>query len=165
MSVRLCCLLLVSAYASAAFAAHPGPVTVEFVDAEKFTDVKERWLASSPEKNGHLAALRRHVETKAARYLAPGQSLRIEFTDIDLAGDLRPQLDPSLTDVRVVSSVYPPRMRLRYTLRDAGGQVLDSGEARLSDIGFDTHSIGQASDPLRYEKRMLNQWLREQFDR
>lgn len=157
-------ILVATLWAGAALAADAtGPVTVEFVNAEKFTDVNERWLPSAPEKNAHLAALRRHVEKKAAKYLAAGQTLRVEFTDIDLAGDHKAQTNPQLHDVRMVSGLYPPRMSLRFVLRDASGQELQAGEAKLSDIGFDSHSAGLSSDPLRYEKRMLDKWLRQQF--
>lgn len=157
-SVALASLLLAAAGVQAA-----GPVSVEFVNAEKFTDVNDRALKTSPEKNTNLAALRKHVETKGAKYLKPGQSLAISFTDIDLAGDHKPQLSPQMQDVRVVTGLYPPRMSFNYVLKDATGQVLTSGEAKLSDVGFDTHSAGLSSDPLRYEKRMLDKWMRAEF--
>mgnify|MGYP001171473461 CR=1 FL=1 len=157
-SVALASLLLAAASAQAA-----GPVSVEFVNAEKFTDVNDRALKTSPEKNTNLAALRKHVETKGAKYLKPGQTLAISFTDIDLAGDHKPQLSPQMQDVRVVTGLYPPRMSFNYILKDASGQVLKSGEAKLSDVGFDTHSAGLTSDPLRYEKRMLDKWMRAEF--
>lgn len=157
-SVALASLLLAAASAQAA-----GSVSVEFVNAEKFTDVNDRALKTSPEKNTNLAALRKHVETKGAKYLKPGQTLAISFTDIDLAGDHKPQLSPQMQDVRVVTGLYPPRMSFNYILKDASGQVLKSGEAKLSDVGFDTHSAGLTSDPLRYEKRMLDKWMRAEF--
>lgn len=140
-----------------------GPVSVEFVDAEKFTDVNDRALKTSPEKNTNLSALRKHVESKGNKYLKPGQTLAISFTDIDLAGDHKPQLSPQMQDVRVVTGLYPPRMSFNYVLKDASGQVLKSGEAKLSDVGFDTHSAGLTSDPLRYEKRMFDKWMRAEF--
>jgi hypothetical protein len=149
--------------AACAQAAGPSPVTVEFVNAEKFTDVNDRYLKTSPEKNTNLVALRKHVETKGAKYLKPGQTLAISFTDIDLAGDHKPQISPQMQDVRLVTGLYPPRMSFNYALKDATGQVLRSGEAKLSDVGFDTHSAGLSSDPLRYEKRMLDKWMRAEF--
>lgn len=154
------CLLAGSALAADRAA---GPVTVKFVDAEKFTDVNDRALKTSPEKNSNLAALRKHVETKGTKYLKPGQTLAISFTDIDLAGDHKPQLSPQMQDVRVVTGLYPPRMSFNYVLKDASGQVIKSGEAKLSDVGFDTHSAGLTSDPLRYEKRMFDKWMRAEF--
>lgn len=158
--IALASLLLAAAGVQAA---GPAPVSVEFVNAEKFTDVNDRYLKTSPEKNTNLAALRKHVESKGTKYLKPGQTLAISFTDIDLAGDHKPQLSPQMQDVRLVTGLYPPRMSFNYVLKDATGQVLKSGEAQLSDVGFDTHSAGLSSDPLRYEKRMLDKWMRAEF--
>ena len=146
-----------------AAAAVSGPVTVEFVQPEKFSDVKDRLTRTAPEKNPNLHNLRKHTEMRAARYLQGGQTLLIQFTDIDLAGDHLPQLDPALFDVRVVTGLYPPRFKLNYSLRDADGTVIKSGQADLRDIGFDSSSPGNTSDPLRYEKRLLNKWLRKEF--
>lgn len=145
--------------------AKEGPVRVEFVNPEKFSDVNDRQFASRPDKNPNLHAIRKHAEERAARYLGAGQTLRLEFLDIDLAGDHRPQQSPQLSDVRLVTRLYPPRMHLRFELKDAQGQLIDSGEAKLSDLAFDTRSAGLGSEPLRYDMRMLDDWLRKQFRR
>ena len=107
--------------------------------------------------------MRKHTEKRAARYVQDGQTLLIEFTDIDLAGDHLPNIDPSLYDVRTVTGLYPPRIKLNYSLRNAAGTVLKSGQADLRDLGFDASSPGRSSDALRYEKRMLDKWLRKEF--
>lgn len=149
------CLLLWSA--SAAYA----EVSVTFVSPEKFSDVRDRQFASKPDKNPHLAAIRRYTEERATRYLPAGQSLSIRFTDIDLAGDHIPQTNPNLTDVRIVTSLYPPRMSFEYEIKDADGAVLKSDRVDLKDLAFDSSQTGFASDPLRFEKRMLDKWMRK----
>jgi hypothetical protein len=143
--------------------ASSGPVSVEFVNPEKFTDIKVGFLRTNVDNNSHLRALRRHLERRAATYIGPGQVLHIAVTDIDLAGDHTPQSNPALLDIRTVSNLYPPRINLNYTLSDALGAVVRSGEARLQDLGFDIGSGGNVSDPLRFEKRMLDKWLRREF--
>ncbi len=135
-------------------------VTVTFVAPEKFTDVRDRQFASKPDKNPHLAAIRRYTEKRAKRYLTKGQSLEIRFLDIDLAGDLRPQFHPELVDVRIVKSIYPPRMTFEYELKDDAGVVIKNERVELKDIGFDMNRTGLGNDALRFEKRMLDQWLR-----
>lgn len=161
MQARL--LLLALSLCSGIAVASDAPVSVEFVNPEKFTDVRDRRFSSRPDKNPNLRAIRKFAEKRAARYLDDGQTLRLEFLDIDLAGDHKPQISPELSEVRVVSRVYPPRMHLRFELKGAQGQVLDSGEVKLSDLAFDTRTAGFASDPLRYDTRMLDEWLRKQF--
>lgn len=162
--VALAAALGLAPQAPGADSALSGPVSVEFVNPEKFTDIKVGMLRTNVDNNAHLNGLRRHLEREAAGYLQPGQSLRIEVTDIDLAGDIRPHSNPALLDIRTVSNVYPPRMNLNYTLTDASGAVVRTGEARLKDLGFDIGSGGgRVSDPLRYDKRMLDKWLRSEF--
>lgn len=141
-----------------------GPVSVEFVNPDKFADVRDRMFPSKPEDNRHLNGLRKHMEKSAARYLANGETLLIRFVDIDLAGELLPQTNPSMLDVRTVTGTYPPRAKLNYELRNAQGSVIRSGDANLRDLGFDGHNGGMSSDPLRFEKRMLDKWLRKEFD-
>lgn len=156
---RICVLTaLVSAWP--VFANPTGAVTVEFVQPEKFTDINEQLTRSAPEKNAHLHNLRKYTETRAARYLTGGQTLEIRYTDIDLAGDHHPQVDPSMSDVRVVTSLYPPRLKFTWALHDAGGGVLKSGTEDLRDLGFETGSSANFGDALRYEKRMLDKWMR-----
>ena len=139
------------------------PVVVEFVNPENFSDIRDRQFPTKPEENPHLKNLRKHMEKSAARYVGPGQTLLIKFTDIDLAGDIEPHSNPNLLDTRTVKGVYPPRAKLNYVLSDAQGAVVKSGEADLKDLGFDAHNGGMSSDPLRFDKRMLDKWLRKEF--
>lgn len=140
-----------------------GPVTVEFVQPEQFTDVSDRMSRTAPDKNPNLHSLRKYTLTRAARYLQPGQTLTIAFTDIDLAGDFRPQLDPALSDVRLVTRLYPPRIKLNFVLHDGSGAVVKSGQADLRDLAFDSNYSGSSSEHLRFEKRMLDKWMRKEF--
>lgn len=138
-------------------------VVVEFVNPENFTDIRDRQFPSRPEENPHLNNLRKHMEKSAARFVGPGQTLLIKFTDVDLAGDIEPNSNPNLLDTRTVKGVYPPRAKLSYVLSDAQGTVVKSGDADLKDLGFDAHNGGMSSDPLRFDKRMLDKWLRKEF--
>jgi len=149
----------------AAAAATPagGPVTVEYVDPQGFTDIREGFRRPRVDGNPHLNALRKHFEKRVPRYLAAGQTLHIRVTDVDLAGDHRAQTNPWLLDVRLVTNVYPPGISLNYTLKDPAGAVLRTGDARLRDLGFDIGSGGPVADPYRYEKRMLDKWLYREF--
>jgi hypothetical protein len=88
----------------------------------------------------------------------------VVITDIDRAGDFEPAMH-RMGDVRVVRDLYPPGIALRFTLRDAAGQVLAEGERRLTDLGFMTASVGAAlrTDPLQHEKRLVDRWVRDEL--
>ncbi|MGC4071324.1 MAG: DUF3016 domain-containing protein [Nibricoccus sp.] len=88
----------------------------------------------------------------------------ISISDIDLAGDFEPWRGPQFTDVRVVKDLYPPRVNLSFKLTDASGTVVKEGERQLRNLSFQmTATPAFSSDSLRYEKALLDNWLRDEF--
>lgn len=152
-------LLALPLYSAVAFA---GPVEVQFVDPEAFTDIRDRRFSTPIDKNPNLNGIRRHIEHSAKRYLVGGQTLLVQFNDIDLAGDIEPGVSP-YGELRMVRRMYPPRMSFQYTLRDAMGAEVRSGNVELRDVGFMDSVSGRRSDSLRYEKQMLDQWMRQEL--
>ena len=50
-------------------------------------------------------------------------------------------------------------IQLRYSV-ESQGKVLRSGESRVADMSYLTHYNRYPSgEPLRYEKRMLDEWF------
>lgn len=148
LAFGLCALAAGSATAAAA--------TVSFVEPEHFTDVP----FSHVERERVLKELSGHFD-KLAASLPTGQQLKVEVLDVDLAGITRPTM--SQPELRILNGGADwPKMRFRYTI-EQGGQVLKSGEAKLSDMNY-MHSINRYSSgtTLRYEKQMLDSWFREQ---
>jgi hypothetical protein len=138
-------------------------VTVVFDHPEKYRDIKDHDFDSDNERGREhfLPMLKEHIEKEAGRLLAPGQKLTITFTDIDLAGDFEPWRGPQLSDVRIVKSIYPPRMDFSFKLTDENDQVLKEGEEKLVDLAYQMRITRSFSDDvLRYEKDMFSDWLR-----
>ncbi|WP_420995631.1 DUF3016 domain-containing protein [Cupriavidus sp. 30B13] len=136
-----------------------GKLSVTFVDAQHYTDAAYTHPYASDKD---LAAVEgdifRHLQKLARRGLPPGDTLKIEVLDIDLAGRFEPWRFPG-TDLRVVRDITWPRMTLRYTL-SRGDRVLASAEERISDMNFMmSANLYPDSDPLRYEKAMLDDWF------
>ncbi len=138
-----------------------GPVSVSWGDPAQFSELRfsgNRWEAA---RGDWVHQLAEYTRTSAARQLAPGEKLEINIADITRAGRYEPWLGPQLDHVRMIRDRYPPRMTLTYTLYDANGRVLAQNERKLSDLGFlmGSSPLSQA-DPLRYEKRMIDDWVR-----
>jgi Protein of unknown function (DUF3016) len=136
-------------------------VQVQFVQPEKFADIRDQ--AFSRERN--LEALKQHLQHAAAPYVSDGQTLKIDVLDVDLAGE--PKLDVRRNDVRVLKGKADwPRIDLRYTL-EAPGQPARSGQASIRDMDYLQHASASryATEPLRYERRMLDEWFRTEFSR
>jgi Protein of unknown function (DUF3016) len=132
-----------------------GTVSVSFVEPARFRDVRDAHLQS----DANLATLRRHIEEAAAPYVADGQALRVEVTDVDLAGEV---IHGGPTQpVRVLrGSADWPRIELRYVL-EAPGQAPVAGRAQVQDMSYLQRASGlRLGIELPYERRMLDEWFR-----
>lgn len=163
-------LLLTAALTAvtAAFAsASPSPprVSVDWTDPTKFAEVRDSPSMSASRRwpTEWLDQLATHLQRRADRVLPPGDRLSVTFTDIKRAGTFEPWRGPRWDDVRIVKDLYPPRIDLHFTLTDADGHVLREGQRTLRDPAFLTRGIADPSDPLRYEKRLLSDWLKKEF--
>jgi hypothetical protein len=128
-------------------------VTVKFIEPERFSDLPfTAW-----DREDVLKELTEHF-TKLGARLPPGQNLRIDVKDVDLAGRMYPSRRAQ--DLRVIrNGAEWPRLDLHYVI-ESDGQVVRSGDAELRDMAFMQH-IGRYSDgdSLRYEKRMIDEWF------
>jgi hypothetical protein len=80
-------------------------------------------------------------------------------TDVDLAGRFE-WWRPYAYDVRILRDITWPRIKLRYALADGGRTVL-SAEEQISDLNYLMNAgVRSSSDPLKYEKAMLDDWFR-----
>jgi hypothetical protein len=140
-------LALVSSSASAA-------TTVNYVQPDKFSDVPfTPW-----EREDTLKQITDHFN-KLGESLPPGQDLRVDVLDIDLAGREIPSARNG-RDIRVMRGMADwPRMTLRYAV-EQNGQVVKSGESQIQDMDYQNHMNHYFdSDPFRYEKQMLDDWF------
>lgn len=133
-------------------------VTVSFEKPETFSDIKDNNGFRQPDQLKDLAA----YMVAAAGQALPGKEVRLDVTDVDLAGEVEP-VGRHGQWLRVMRSVTSPAITLRYEVRE-GGQVVRQGEARLRDMDYQNAFNHYASgDPLRYEKRMFDRWLKQEF--
>lgn len=143
-----------------------GPVTVSWTDPQEFGEIRYSRNRFEAERGDWVRGIARHLAKRAAGALGPGERLDVVITDIELAGDFEPGAGRS-DGVRIVRDIYPPRIDLSYTLYDASGDVADSGERSLRDIGFLHRHAGTvgSGDPLRHEKRLVDDWVRDELAR
>ena len=141
-----------------------GPVSVAWEDPAGFTEMRHsgnRWAAAEGNWLNNLAT---YMRKEAEETLPTGHRLELTIVDIQRAGRYEPWLGPQMQDTRIIRDMYPPRMTLTFKRLDAQGGVIEQGERKLSDSGFLTGSTRFGdSDPLRYEKSMLDDWLRREF--
>jgi hypothetical protein len=150
-------------FAPLALAAAEAAVKIDWTDPAQFADTRQSMCHSSVKPEEWLGQLARHVETRAAPLLAAGQRLDITITDVRRAGQCEPWRGPRGSDIRIIKEPYSPSIDLRYVLADADGKVVREGTEQLRDIAFLQRGTLNANDPLRFEKRMLDDWLRKAF--
>ena len=156
-------ILLVAGCATAASvndsASH---VSVTFVEPEKFTDARRAEL--EPTSKGVLGELQNFIVKTGTRYVPENMRLNIKVTNVDLAGDFELFRGPQADQVRISKGLYPPHIVLDFELVDSDGSVIKSGTRDLTDINYQLRSVSPREDALRYEKDILRDWLRSEFN-
>jgi hypothetical protein len=137
----------------------PGRVEVAFDHPENFTDVKDDAMGTDKGRDVILHDLSAYLVDRATSYIPAGDVLSVTFTDIDLAGDFEPWRGPEWSNVRVVKSIYPPALKFRWSVREASGKVLRQGSESIRDLSFDLRIPPDSTDPRRYEKAILSDWI------
>ncbi len=142
-----------------------GPVSVHWNDPATFTELRQssnRWAAS---EGNWLQDLAQYMRKRAQQQLAPGEKLDLIIVDIDRAGHYEPWHRAEMQDIRIIRDQYPPRMTVEFRHYDASGAVVAEGERKLTDPAFLLNASPiNDTDPLRYEKRMVDAWLRRELD-
>lgn len=138
---------------------------VIFFEPEKFTDVKDGFSETKKGRDAILDQIRDYLVSQAKKYVPEGQKLTVTINDIDLAGDFEPGRLSPFQDIRIVREIYPPKISLAFKLVDADGNELEHGTRELTDLTFMQKLSLNSNDPLRFEKTLLDDWLRTDLKR
>jgi Protein of unknown function (DUF3016) len=128
-------------------------VTIQFVHPERFTDFslqrRDVQYTATVFTQRMTEALQPVMESRF-----PGGQLRLQFTDIDLAGRRFSMASPP------TRSSMPPRFSFNFALRDRSGRTLASGSQRLVITERSSLSSNpNRSSRLTNESRTLARWL------
>lgn len=139
---------------------------VVFLEPEKFTDLRASHMSTDRDRDGYLEQIREFLLSQARHYVPEGCLLAVTISDVDMAGEFEPWLGPRWDEIRIVKDIYPPRISLAFRVTDAEGKVLKQGERKLRDFAFMMRiRMPSDNDPLRFEKALLEDWLRAEFPR
>lgn len=145
----------------------PDRVQIEWKDPKSYTDVRGANQSNKRFRENTFKKLEEYLEKLAAK-LPEGQNLKLTVTDVDLAGHVWPGHMVGMnfsSDVRMVKRVDIPRMNFSYQLLDNSGGVIKEGEEKLKDMSFQDHINKHFNDDaLRYEKKMLDDWFKDNFE-
>jgi hypothetical protein len=150
-----------SALAQPDSSAPPPGVVVSYSHPDQFTEMRTSPASQRSDIKSYLELLKSYIHKRASRVLAPGQNLAIVVTDVAFAGHYEPWTGAPGGWMRVVRRTFPPRIDLHFTLRDAQGKVVKEGTRKLTNSAFMDGPSLHDSDPLRYEKALIDRWLRK----
>lgn len=144
--------------------ANTSRVQVSWAPEQQLSEVKDNpmhrgWLRPKDWEK----TLGDYIAQRAENLLPPDQHLQLTIDDIKLAGSFEPWRGPDAQDIRFLKDIYPPSMNLHYRLTAADGSVIREGTSRLRDLAYLQHTVPTSTDQLRYDKRMLDDWLRREF--
>jgi len=112
--------------------------------------------------DARVNSLKGWLARDGAGLLPPGFSLYVTFTKVEFAARTEPWRGGGQGDVPVVRDLYPPRVALHFVMRDPSGRVVSQGDRDLRDLNFQ-QAVVDSNDPLRYEKHLLDGWVRHEF--
>jgi hypothetical protein len=135
-------------------------VEVTWTDYDKYRDIDPGEGHRKHFRENTFQSFEKHF-SKLATKLPEGQVLKIEVTDIDLAGDTH---DAGISRLRIIRDIYFPRMNFSYQLIDANGSVMLTDDVILKDMSFMMGaSLRYRQESLGYEKKMLDDWFFDTF--
>ncbi|MGX9460437.1 DUF3016 domain-containing protein [Shewanella sp. A14] len=162
----LLAVAIVCPVAMAEEAPEPNPVTevgvvkIEWQSPKNFRDIKNSNEIQSRFEKRLFETLTKNINKKAEKILKPGQTLQMQVTNLDLAGDMRPTFGAMPNDLRIVKDLYPPKATFSYSVNQ-GDKVIIAGDEKLTDMNFMYNSRRFNDKPFQYETSMFDDWLQK----
>lgn len=137
-----------------------GPVSVHWQDPAQFSELRNSHNRSEARRGDWVVQLAAYLRKRAEKRLPTGERLDVDITDIQRAGNYEPWRGIQFDSTRFLRDIYPPRIGLTFKRLGVDGAVLAEGERKLSDFAYLSSggNFGN-SDPLRYEKGLIDRWL------
>jgi hypothetical protein len=133
---------------------------VTWTNSDKYRDIRSGFDNRKRFKERTFTSFEQHFSVLAEK-LPQGLLLKIDVTDIDLAGDVR---FDSNRQIRVVKDIYFPRLKFSYELLNVDKSLVTSGDINLKDMSFMlNNNLRYRNKALGYEKRMLDNWFKNTF--
>jgi hypothetical protein len=130
---------------------------ITFSKPDTYTDIRSAFSGPRYSIKDITSNLEKYL-TRLADKLPPTYVLKMNITDIDLAGDTRGQ------NTRIVMQMFSPRLAFDYQLLDENNQVVLENTESIRDSSFmDNQSLRYKNEFLGYEKKLLDDWSRETF--
>ena len=152
--------LAFAAWLGAASFASAGSIEIKLVDPDSFRDFSVSGMRANRSAPIFEREVTRELERLVAKTIGDGNRLVLEFSDIDMAGEIQPWRSSEGRNIRYMESHYPPRLSFAFEVLDAAGEVLLKGSEELRDPTYLSRMRIGAADSFRFEVELLRDWIR-----
>jgi hypothetical protein len=152
-----------------------GAVSVEWIEPEKYRDVRHPNVSKTKYRERVFAKLEAHF-SELAEELPEGYQLALKVTNLDMAGEVQTATQAGIIgmqnrasagfqEYRIMRQIDIPRMTFSYELKNSEGEVVQAEEeVKLKDTGFLNRATTRFRNrPLHYEKTMVSRWFKKTF--
>ncbi|MGJ8678842.1 DUF3016 domain-containing protein [Paraglaciecola sp.] len=130
-------------------------VEVVWTNPDKYVDVKDSFSGMRNTKEDAFYNIEK-VLKRLAKKLPDGYLLKLDVTDLDLAGETFSR------NYRVVKQMHPPRMEFSYQLLDGGDNVLLENKENIRDTSFmNKVSLRYKNEAYGFEKQLVENWFKD----
>ncbi|WP_299801697.1 DUF3016 domain-containing protein [uncultured Shewanella sp.] len=137
-----------------------GNVNILWQNPSDYSDVEATTGVQSKFEEYLFTELTDELGKLANKHLAKDQQLDLTVTNVDLAGDVQPTFGAAPDDVRIVTDLYPPKIRFDYVLTQ-NGKVIKSGSEKLNNMAFLMEIQPISNDPFPHERELLTNWFKK----
>ncbi len=164
MTKSLQILLAVTVLYGAVFlqpVAEAAEVKVTWTNPDEYRDIHAGNGSKKHFRKSTFKDLEKHM-SKLAKGLPENQTLEIEVTNIDLAGDVR---IGGVKQLRIIKDIYYPRFEFEFKLLAADDTVILTKQENIKDMGFMINNhLKYRNKSLGFEKQLLDEWFQETFE-
>ncbi len=136
--------------------------TITFDQPEKFTDFRIPNKSAKRSRNDLMEDIERDVSQSLAKLLPAGNSMEIEFTNIDMAGWIDPFSQPD--QIRLIRNHDKSELNFNFRWLSADGALLKEDSVTLIDHNLQSLKSRRSrysNTRLAYEMAMFDNWLRK----
>lgn len=136
---------------------------ISFDQPEKFMDFRSRDVLTTIDRDRLTTDLSSNIEKLAERILPANHSLKITFTDIDMAGNIL----PGANEIRkVLNNTDRTLLKFNYEIIDDNGELIKKGQEKLVNMYFNNAMNREAKQfrktRFAHEMVLLARWLKKQ---
>jgi len=133
-------------------------VSVEWANPEGFKDPYYSSMKDAKSRQTILDDLKQFIVEQASQYLKEGETLTLQVTDVDLAGEFQPwSKEPN---VRVIKSPYFAHMSFAFKLTGADGKVIKEDDSvSLTNMLLTPPALADRDTLEPYLRDSIRSWM------